>query len=236
MSRTIAEAAAEVLRSSNNSLSVEEIVAQINERSLYNFNSSDQISIVREQIRRHCFLPGKTLQYEPVLFVSPTEGKYKIMTDEYIPKKGSFRRVRRARDKEDVIEKLAKKGDSIFSDIWKLLVFACALGLSQKRRVPVADYDTGRSIDFTYFSGATAWPGIIHLIGLVESLDPHILNPEQDKMDLRIQLFEEYANGGLEIMREEMESRDFNLDSLVVLLPLRPSESAIDGAETSTQI
>lgn len=73
MSHTIAEAAAEVLRGSNKSMSVEEIVAQINERSLYNFNSSDQISIVREQIRRHCLLPGKNLQYEPILFVSPTE-------------------------------------------------------------------------------------------------------------------------------------------------------------------
>lgn len=158
------------------------------------------------------------------------------MTDEYLSKKSSFRRVRRARDKEDIIERLAKKGDSIFSDIWQLLVFACALGLSQKRRVPVTDYDTGRSIDFTYFAGATAWPGIIHLIGLVESADPHILDPEQDKMDFRIQLFEEYANGGLEIMREEMESRDFNLDSLVVLLPLSPSAPAIDGVEATTQI
>jgi len=235
MNRTIADAAADVLRASSVPLSVEEIVEQINRQSLYNFNSSDQISIVREQIRRHCYLPDKTLQYEPVLFVAATEGKYKIMTDEYTVKRGSFRRVRRARDKETAIEKLAKKGDSVFSDIWKLLVFSCALGLCQKRRVAVTDFDAGRSIDFSYFSGTPAWPGVIHLIGLVESTDPQILNPDQDKMDLRIQLFEEYANGGLEILQEEMESRDYTLDSLLALLPLSQFEAAASG-ELPSQI
>ncbi len=66
---TIAEAAAEVLRSSKKPLSLAEIVAGITKKDLYAFNSPDQLSIVREQVRRHCFLPHKTLQYQPTLFV-----------------------------------------------------------------------------------------------------------------------------------------------------------------------
>ena len=127
MNRTIADAAADVLRASSVPLSVEEIVEQINRQSLYNFNSSDQISIVREQIRRHCYLPDKTLQYEPVLFVAATEGKYKIMTDEYTVKRGSFRRVRRARDKETAIEKLAKRGIPFFLIFGNCLYFRVRL-------------------------------------------------------------------------------------------------------------
>ena len=99
----------------------------------------------------------------------------------------------------------------------------------------MTDFDAGRSIDFSYFSGTPAWPGVIHLIGLVESTDPQILNPDQDKMDLRIQLFEEYANGGLEILQEEMESRDYTLDSLLALLPLSQFEAAASG-ELPSQI
>ena len=95
-------------------------------------------------------------------------------------------------------------------------------------------HDAGKSIDFSYFGGTPAWPGFIHLLGLVEVDDPRILNPDQDKIDLRIQHFEEYANGGMSIMLREMEGRDFTLDSILSLLP--PATISSDSGELATQI
>ena len=143
----------------------------------------------------------------------------------------SFRRIRRAKDKELLIERLVKKGSGKFGEIWKVMCFAACLGMYSKRKERIKDYDTGKSIDFSYFGGNPAWPGILHLIGIVEAEDPSILNPDQEKMDRRIELFEEYSNGGMSIMLEKMEANDFNLDSLLSLLP---AEKGRDGAVVST--
>lgn len=131
----------------------------------------------------------------------------------------SFRRIRRAKDKELLIERLVKKGSGKFGEIWKVMCFAACLGIYSKKREPIREYDAGKSIDFSYFGGNPSWPGILHLIGLVEAEDPRILNPDQEKMDRRIELFEEYCNGGMSIMLEKMEANDFSLDSLLSLLP-----------------
>jgi dnd system-associated protein 4 len=217
---TIAEAAAEVLRVKSMPLSIEEIVDDITELNLYSFNSEDKVSIVREQVRRHCYIPNKKIQYDPLLFMEASNSKYQLMDNEVIPKNVSYRRVRRAKDKEPLIEKLTKKGEGKFGEIWKLMFFAACLGLNRKKKESITEYDTGRSIDFSYFGGNPSWPGILHLIGLVEEGDPRILNPDQDKIDHRIELFEEYCNGGMSIMMQEMEGRDFSLDALLSLLPI----------------
>ncbi len=228
---TIAEAAAEVLRNAKTPLAIEEIVAGINKRGLYSFNSSDQVAIVREQVRRHCDLPQKTLQYQPISFVQVTANTYDIMEQNSPPRNVSYRRVRRARDKDPLIEKLSKKGDTKFGEIWRLLVFAACLGLSRNERQPLGEYDTGKSIDFSYFGGCHAWPGFLYLLNLVEVGDASILNPDQDTLERQILCFEEYANGGLSIIQNELEARDYSLDAIVGLIP----SGAIEATQKSDQ-
>lgn len=231
---TIAEAAQEVLKGVNKPLSIEQIVDEIVFRKLYNFNSEDKLAIVREQVRRHCYIPNKRLQYEPLLFMQVGDDKYQPMDRDILNKNISYRRVRRARDKEPLIERLTKKGEGRFGEIWKVMFFAACLGIHSKKREPINDYDAGKSIDFSYFGGNPSWPGILHLIGLVEEEDPRILNPDQEKIDRRIELFEEYCNGGMSIMLQEMEGRDFSLDSLLSLLPIEKGPSA--EVESAIQI
>ncbi len=231
---TIAEAAAEVIRSKGRPLSIDEILEGILQKHLYEFNSPDQLAILREQVRRHCELPDKALQYSPILFTQTRDSKYQIMEQAEMSKVISYRRIRRAKDKELLIEKLTKKGESRFGDIWRLMFFACCLGIHRSTKEPVTEFDAGKSIDFSYFGGTPAWPGFIHLLGLVEVDDPRILNPDQDKIDQRIQCFEEYANGGMSIMLREMEGRDFTLDSILSLLP--PAIISSDSGELATQI
>jgi dnd system-associated protein 4 len=232
---TIAEAAAEVLRSSKKPLSLAEIVAGITDGNLYAFNSTDKLSIVREQVRRHCYLPHKTLQYQPTLFVQLTEDIYDLMERNPQPRSASYRRVRRARDKDPLIEKLTKKGDARFGEIWRLLIFAACLGVARNAKQPLGDYDTGKSIDFSYFGGCHSWPGFLYLLNLVELGDATILNPDQDTVERQILCFEEYANGGLSIMQSELEARDYSLDAIVGLIPTTLTPATQQG-DSSAQI
>jgi len=232
---TIAEAAARVLQSSKQPLSLSAIVAGITDENLYAFNSTDKMSIVREQVRRHCFLPHKALQYQPTLFVQLTEDTYDLMERNPQPRSATYRRVRRARDKDPLIEKLTKKGDAKFGEIWRLLIFAACLGLARNAKQSLADYDTGKSIDFSYFGGCNSWPGFLYLLNLVEEADASILNPDQDTVEKQIQCFEEYANGGLGIIQSELEARDYSLDSLLGLIPATLIPATQQG-DTSAQI
>jgi dnd system-associated protein 4 len=232
---TISEAAVEVLQSSKRPLSLNEIIAEISNRSLYHFNSEDKISIVREQVRRHCYLPNKRLQFKPILFVQIDEDIYDLMEQNSIAKNVNYRRIRRARDKEILIDRLTKKGDAKFGEIWRLLIFGACLGLARNERHPIGDYDTGKSIDFSYFGGCSAWPGFLYLLNLVEVEEDSVLNYEQDTIDRQINCFEEYANGGLSIIQVELESKDYSLDSLIGLIPNSIAES-IQQVDVSTQI
>lgn len=232
---TIAEAAAEVLRSAKRPLSIDEIVTGINERALYSFNSTDQLAIVREQVRRHCNLPQKNLQYQPISFVQLDDNKYDLMEQSSPNRIVNYRRVRRARDKDALIEKLTKKGDAKFGEMWRLLIFAACLGLARNERMPLGDYDTGKSIDFSYFSGCHAWPGFLYLLNLVDVGDATILNPDQETIERQIVCFEEYANGGLAIIQNELESRDYSLDAIVGLIPAVPVQTT-QPSDQSSQI
>jgi len=230
---TIADAAAEVLRVEKRPMRLEAVLELIKARSLYEFNSPDELTILREQMRRHSDLPDKKLQYEPTLFSLDASGLFSLFEGTITQRKvATMRRIRRASDKEDVIERLSKKSDTLFTDIWRLLVFAATVGLQAKKREPIDQYDSGKSIDYTYFSGCPAWPGLIHLIGLVESQDPKVLNPDQEQIDYRITLFEEYANAGLRILRDAGEPRDYSVDSILGLIP-SPDVTAASGAAES---
>jgi len=149
-----------------------------------------------------------------------------------INKNVSYRRVRRDSDKEAIIERLTKKGEGRFSEIWKLMLFAACLGIYSKKREPLKKPDNGKSIDFSSFGSNPSWPGFIHLMGLVEIEDPRILNPDQEKIDQRIEIFEEYCNAGLSIMLQVMEPREYNLDSLLSLLPRQTKISGVPDLPT----
>lgn len=232
---TIAEAAAEVLRVEQRPMRLEAVLDLIKSRSLYEFNSPEELTILREQMRRHCELPDKKLQYEPIIFSLDANGLFSLFGGSTTRRKvATMRRIRRASDKEDVIERLSKKSDTLFTDIWRLLLFAATVGLQANKREPIEQSDSGKAIDYTYFSGCPAWPGLVHLMGLVESRDPKVLNPDQDQMDYRIALFEEYANAGLRMLREAGESRDYSLDSILGLMP-SPEATAV-GLATVSQI
>jgi dnd system-associated protein 4 len=122
-------------------------------------------------------------------------------------------RVRRPQQYEELIQKLrTEAGFPTYRDI---LLFAAALGFTQQRRVsfdaaaePIR-YDTVADPQFAEavvnMIAATAYPD-----------DPEILGI--DRLADRVRAFEEYANGGLEYLQGEINTRHQPVDLIVVSL------------------
>src|SRR5688572_24780976 len=104
-----------------------------------------------------------------------------------------MKRVHRPADKERIIELLTSDGAGAFRELWRLLLFSAALGFKNGRREPLGETQSGDAIRQELFGNSPAWPGILYLIGLVESGATEVLMATEEAEDQRIKNFEEYA-------------------------------------------
>ncbi len=129
-----------------------------------------------------------------------------------------MRRVQRSEDKEGLVKALTAGDNPVFKEIWRLLMFAAALGVMTQRRVPLGTVDSGKAMPQTYFTNNPAWPGFLYLLALVEENTSDILAGGEELDNKRIAIFEEYANGGLELLHNELETSSYSLDAVVGLI------------------
>src|SRR5947209_1766653 len=121
-------------------------------------------------------------------------------------------RVRRPADKEDLLKALTEE-QMPFSTMAAAMIFAAALGYASGRRSKFEK--SGEQIPWEVFANAGAEP-FIDMVAAVASDDKEILATE--RADDRVQIFEEYANGGLEIIRDRLAgSNRAPLDALLDL-------------------
>ena len=119
-----------------------------------------------------------------------------------------MRRVQRAKDKEQLVQDLTSSEASCFSEIWRLLMFAATLGFRVQRREPLGQIDSGKAIPENYFANnSQSWPGVVLLMGLVDTEDTEVLGSAEEAENVRLTLFEEYANGGLAFLEEQLNGR-----------------------------
>jgi dnd system-associated protein 4 len=105
------------------------------------------------------------------------------------------RRLSFAKDKRELIEQLASQRP--FRENRDVLVFAAAVGWHERRRVPLATKD--EPIRWETATNRRGTEPLANMIAAVESNDPEILS--DDRFDERLEIFEQYANGGLEVLR-----------------------------------
>jgi len=117
-----------------------------------------------------------------------------------------MRRIQRAADKEDIIKSLTSESTGVFREIWRLLLFSAILGFKYGKRERLAN--PGGGIDQQTFGNTPSWPGILHLMGLVETSSTELLASSEEAEAARIQMFEEYANGGLALLKERSANTD----------------------------
>ncbi len=127
--------------------------------------------------------------------------------------RGAQRRVRRPKDKEPLIKKLVDD-EHVFDAYRDLLVFAAGLGFARNRRQSFEH--SSEPIPWSVFSGV-GLDGFVNMLAAVTDDDYTILDPE--RYDERLKVFEEYANGGLEVIHELLgHSSRPSLDILVQVM------------------
>jgi dnd system-associated protein 4 len=144
-----------------------------------------------------------------------------------------MKRIQRASDKQAIIELLTSERVGAFREIWRLLLFAALVGFKNGRREPLGATQSGEGIRQDSFANNPVWPGALYLLGLVETQSTEILSAPETSEDERIRIFEEYANGGLAILKEQFERSQESLDSLLTFIQSQTeSVSAPDLAVT----
>lgn len=114
--------------------------------------------------------------------------------------------INRSRIHEDMVQRLAVQklpgtDRQLFPTIRELLCFAALLGYSEKRRIPLDKEKGVEDVSYQQFERGDA-EDLIYLIALAETRDPEILKDGEESRCAEI--FEEYANGGLQILHESM--------------------------------
>jgi len=110
--------------------------------------------------------------------------------------------VKRSKAYEATLQKLGGKDAKLFSTLREALTFCAVLGYKERRRVPLdpnagtediagAQYQLNEAVD------------TIFALALAESKTSDILRPDREK-DC-VQIYEEYANGGLELVQSWIE-------------------------------
>ena len=117
-------------------------------------------------------------------------------------------RIRVAKDKAELVQALVdtKETTGPFQTYADVLVFAAALGAKYKKRVPLGAISTKEPapISLEIFI-SRGYDAVIKLLAIAETKDPKILSSyDPSAEEKRALIFEEYANGGLERLRDEL--------------------------------
>src|SRR4051794_23599153 len=112
-------------------------------------------------------------------------------------------RIRRPKDKAELLERLVADGGNPFSYLYEVLTFSAALGYSRDRRRPFDKADEPiRWEQFqSHIDGADA---LVDMLAAASTDAADILGDKREEERFRV--FEEYANGGLEVLAEELEA------------------------------
>jgi dnd system-associated protein 4 len=103
--------------------------------------------------------------------------------------------VRRPKDKEALFTRFVDEG--VFETYRDIMVFGAALGFVRHRQEEFEQ--TAEPIAWSVFSGA-GHEALVNMIAAVSTGDFNILS--DDKLDDRLKIFEEFANGGLNAFNE----------------------------------
>lgn len=219
---TIADAAELALITLGHAATAEEIHAEITNSGLYKFNTPTPVHVLETELKRYSVVsPRKDQRDKPRFRINPDRTYCMAKGEPTASKKSQalgMKRIMRASDKEELIEELMTSRVGVFREIWRLLLFAAQVGMKEKKREPLKAIEAGKGIDQATFGNSSSWPGILHLMGLAEAGDSRMIEGNSDSEDQRIQLFQEYANGGLTVLKEFFQDRPIDLDGVLAFI------------------
>lgn len=112
--------------------------------------------------------------------------------------------INRSRVHEDMVQrlcinKLPNASRTLFPTIREFLCFTALLGYSENRKVPLDRSQGVEDVSYQQFERGDA-EDLIYLVALGHTKDPEVLRDGEESRCAEI--FEEYANGGMEIVRD----------------------------------
>jgi dnd system-associated protein 4 len=120
----------------------------------------------------------------------------------------SENRIRVARDKAELVKSLiaSAENNSPFQTYADVILFAAVLGAKQKQRTPLGEISKKEPgpISIEIFI-ARGYDPVMKLIAIAATENINVISPDRSDFEQqRIQIFEEYANGGLDILDREL--------------------------------
>jgi dnd system-associated protein 4 len=120
----------------------------------------------------------------------------------------SEHRIRVARDKAELVKSLiaSAENNSPFQTYADVILFAAVLGAKQTQRIPLGEISKKEPgpISIEIFI-ARGYDPVMKLIAIAATENINIISPDRAEFEQqRIQIFEEYANGGLAILDREL--------------------------------
>lgn len=145
--------------------------------------------------------------------------------------------INRSRQYEDMVQllaaqKLPDSDRSLFPTIRELLCFAALLGYSEKRRVPLDRSKGVEDVSYQQFERGDA-EDLIYLIALADTHDPEVLKDGEEGRCAEI--FEEYANGGLGVIKDAL-LRSGGEDPNRAILELLQSKGYIEDGQSEADL
>jgi dnd system-associated protein 4 len=135
-------------------------------------------------------------------------------------------RVRRPQQHETLMVEL--RDEAAFSTFRDILLFAAAVGVHFNRRITLTSA-AGDPIRYETLTGPAFSEALVNMIAASEAPDdPEIM--DSSRLEERIKIFEEYANGGLEYIQEQVNVRHQTAD-LVAIALVTEALSASGGAK-----
>jgi dnd system-associated protein 4 len=122
------------------------------------------------------------------------------------------RRVRRPKDKEDLVQRLTDGKDAVFPTYRELLIFAASLGFFHEQKKGFTS--SAEPIPWSYFAN-TPGEQLVDMLTAATVSDPSALGSTAEHFNLRLELFEQYANGGLEILHKELQLSNAPPDEVI---------------------
>ena len=142
-------------------------------------------------------------------------------------------RIRVAKDKAELVQKLldTKGTTGAFQTYADVIVFAASLGAKFQKRVPLKEISNSEPAPISlevFISRGYDW--VIKLIAVTDTQDIKILSTDNPKIEEeRVKIFEEYANGGLVKLKEELRGAvDYKERLLLILSAERFREEETD--------
>lgn len=139
-------------------------------------------------------------------------------------------RFRRPEHHETLLTKLTTEGP--FATNYDALLFAAALGKQQERRTRFEK--TGEKIRYALLANKIFGDTFVDMLSVTEQPDDaEILR--DDRLDERILIFEEYANGGLDYLQGELNRRAVTVTDVIAALVTDALSTSSDDVEDAVR-